>query len=88
MMTASATLPSEPPETPSSTVLDKVTIAGTDRSMPRAMITSDCPIAAMARKAAKGNIDCSDDRWMLRGRNSAPSSMIAASATQMARKRI
>ena len=32
---------SEPPETPSSSVLDSVTMAGIERSMPRVISTSD-----------------------------------------------
>ena len=48
-------------------MLDSVTTAGIERSMPRAISTSVSPMAAMARKAASGMIARNVDGSRLRG---------------------
>ena len=53
--TAGNNCSSWPPDTASSVVDDSVMMAGTERSMPRPMMTMAWPIAAMARNAANGS---------------------------------
>ena len=85
---ATTSVSSRPPETPSSSVLDSVTIAGTERSMPRPINTMDCPIAAIARNAANGMMANTVSILTLRGRNTAPMANSNTSAIQIATNRI
>ena len=69
-------------------MLESVTTAGIERSMPRAMSTSVSPMAAMPRKAASGMIARNVDGSRLRGTIIAETTTKPIIANQIAAKRI
>ena len=77
-----------PAETPSTIVLDNVTTAGIDRSMPRAIRTRVSPMAAMPRNAANGMMARNVDGSRLRGTMMAQTTISPIIANQIAAKRI
>ena len=86
--TATRIASSWPPEDPRTIVLESVTTAGIDKSMPRAISTSVSPIAAMARKAASGMIARNVDGKRLRGATMAQKTINPSIAIQIAAKRV
>src|SRR5215469_941202 len=77
-----------PRENPRMIVLERVMIAGIDRSMPREMITSASPMAVMARKAANGMMARNVEGRRLRGATIAEKTISPSIAIQIAAKRI